>query len=148
REIAVKNVCLGIFDPSSGIFYPARCRRNPDFWGGFPPKPRSVLRNRQGIPRLSGVSSRAHEDGMRENHASLQTLRWRETDSNIGTSHKAPPSGPVGRLRPPAPNGRPPAPARVRSARLPPPSSTPPACTYAVPTDPGAAQAGVGVRGP
>src|SRR5262249_4372971 len=32
---------------------------NPDFWGGFPPKPRSVLRNRQGIPRLSGVSSRA-----------------------------------------------------------------------------------------
>src|SRR5262250_2360456 len=54
REIAVKNVCLGIFDP-------AKCRRNPDFLGGFPPKPRSVLRNRQGIPRLSGVSSRAHE---------------------------------------------------------------------------------------
>src|SRR5262249_21507006 len=52
REIAVKNVSLGIFDP-------ARCRRNPDFWGGFPPKPRSVLRNRQGIPRLSRVSSRA-----------------------------------------------------------------------------------------
>src|SRR5215467_7141279 len=49
REIAVKNVSLGIFDP-------ARCRRNPDFLGGFPPKPRSVLRNRQGIPRLSGVS--------------------------------------------------------------------------------------------
>ena len=61
REIAVKNVSLGIFDPSLGIFYPARCRRNPDFLGGFPPKPRSVLRNRQGIPRLSGVSSRAHE---------------------------------------------------------------------------------------
>src|SRR5262249_54311752 len=59
REIAVKNVSLGIFDPSLGIFDPARCRRNPDFWGGFPPKPRSVLRNRQGIPRLSGVSSRA-----------------------------------------------------------------------------------------
>ena len=54
REIAVKNVSLGIFDP-------ARCRRNPDFLGGFPPKPRSMLRNRQGIPRLSGVSSRAHE---------------------------------------------------------------------------------------
>src|SRR5215472_6289842 len=53
REIAVKNVSLGIFDPSLGIFDPARCRRNPDFWGGFPPKPRSVLRNRQGIPRLS-----------------------------------------------------------------------------------------------
>ena len=52
REIAVKNVSLGIFDP-------ARCRRNPDFLGGFPPKPRSVLRDRQGIPRLSGVSSRA-----------------------------------------------------------------------------------------
>src|SRR5262249_13887224 len=52
---------LGIFDPSLGIFYPARCRRNPDFWGGFPPKPRSVLRNRQGIPRLSRVSSRACE---------------------------------------------------------------------------------------
>ena len=50
----MKNVSLGIFDP-------ARCRRNPDFLGGFPPKPRSVLRNRQGIPRLSGVSSRAHE---------------------------------------------------------------------------------------
>src|SRR5262249_21494091 len=66
REIAVKNVPLGIFDPSLGIFDPARCRRNPDFWGGFPPKPRSVLRNRQGIPRLSGVSSRAHEAGMRE----------------------------------------------------------------------------------
>ena len=61
REIAVKNVSLGIFDPSLGIFDPARCRRNPDFLGGFPPKPRSVLRNRQGIPRLSGVSSRAHE---------------------------------------------------------------------------------------
>ena len=60
REIAVKNVSLGIFDPSLGIFDPARCRRNRDFWGGFPPKPRSVLRNRQGIPRLSGVSSRAH----------------------------------------------------------------------------------------
>src|SRR5215467_865735 len=59
REIAVKNVSLGIFDPSLGIFDPARCRRNPDFLGGFPPKPRSVLRNRQGIPRLSGVSSRA-----------------------------------------------------------------------------------------
>src|SRR5215472_16357634 len=54
REIAVKNVSLGIFDP-------ARCRRNPDFLGGFPPKPRSVLRNRQGFPRFSGVSSRAHE---------------------------------------------------------------------------------------
>src|SRR5262249_42732255 len=54
REIAVKNVSLGIFDP-------ARCRRNPDFLGGFPPKPRSVLRNRQGIPRLSRVSSRACE---------------------------------------------------------------------------------------
>jgi len=53
-QIAVKNVSLGIFDP-------ARCPRNPDFLGGFPPKPRSVLRNRQGIPRLSGVSSRAHE---------------------------------------------------------------------------------------
>src|SRR5215472_16826822 len=66
REIAVKNVSLGIFDPSSGIFDPARCRRNPDFVGGFPPKLRSVLRNRQGIPRLSGVSSRAHEGGMRE----------------------------------------------------------------------------------
>src|SRR5215813_14221522 len=65
RGIAVKNVSLGIFDPSLGIFDPARCRRNPDFWGGFPPKPRSVLRNRQGIPRLSGVSSRAHEAGMR-----------------------------------------------------------------------------------
>src|SRR5215469_14094119 len=39
----------------------------PRFLGGFPPKPRSVLRNRQGIPRLSGVSSRAHEAGMREN---------------------------------------------------------------------------------
>ena len=61
REIAVKNVSLGIFDPSLGIFDPAKCRRNPDFWGGFPPKPRSVLRNRQGILRLSGVSSRAHE---------------------------------------------------------------------------------------
>ena len=34
---------------------------NPDFWGGFPPEPRSALRNRQGIPGLSGVSSRAHE---------------------------------------------------------------------------------------
>src|SRR5215469_15417211 len=56
REIAVKDVSLGIFDPSLGIFDPARCRRNPDFLGGFPPKPRSVLRNRQG---LSGVSSRA-----------------------------------------------------------------------------------------
>src|SRR5215831_15459395 len=55
----IREVGLGIFDP-------ARCRRNPDFWGGFPPKPRSVLRNRQGIPRLSGVSSRAHEAGMRE----------------------------------------------------------------------------------
>src|SRR5215472_10040067 len=54
REIAVKNVSLGIFDP-------ARCRRNHDFLGGFPPKPRSVLRNRQGIPRLSRVSSRARE---------------------------------------------------------------------------------------
>jgi len=31
----------------------------PRFWGGFPPKTRSVLRNRQGIPRLSRVSSRA-----------------------------------------------------------------------------------------
>src|SRR5215468_2442654 len=61
RQIAVKNVSLGIFDPSLGIFYPARCRRNPDFLGGFPPKPRSVLRNRQGIPRLSRVSSRACE---------------------------------------------------------------------------------------
>src|SRR5215472_7954090 len=69
REIAVKNLSLGIFDPSLGIFDPARCRRNPDFWGGFPPKSRSVLRNRQGIPRLSGVSSRAHEAGMRENGA-------------------------------------------------------------------------------
>src|SRR5215813_8898886 len=59
RGIAVKNVSFGIFDPSLGIFDPARCRPNPDFWGGFPPKPRSVLRNRQGIPRLSGVSSRA-----------------------------------------------------------------------------------------
>src|SRR5262249_9026747 len=61
REIAVKNASLGIFDPSLGIFDRARCRRNPDFLGGFPPKPRSVLRNRQGIPRLSRVSSRAHE---------------------------------------------------------------------------------------
>src|SRR5215469_14546660 len=34
---------------------------NPDFLGGFPPEPRSVLRNRQGTPRLSGVSSRACE---------------------------------------------------------------------------------------
>src|SRR6516162_9153173 len=34
---------------------------NPDFLGGFPPKPRSVLRNRQGILRLSGVSSCARE---------------------------------------------------------------------------------------
>src|SRR5215472_17097198 len=33
----------------------------PIFWVVFRPKPRSVLRNRQGIPRLSGVSSRAHE---------------------------------------------------------------------------------------
>src|SRR5215471_20134260 len=33
----------------------------PRFISGFPPKPRSLLRNRQGIPRLSGVSSRAHE---------------------------------------------------------------------------------------
>src|SRR5215469_9842063 len=39
----------------------------PRFLGGFPLRPRSVLRNRQGIPRLSGVSSRAHEAGMREN---------------------------------------------------------------------------------
>src|SRR5215469_13924999 len=68
REIAVKNVSLGIFDP-------ARCRRNPDFLGGFPPKPRSVLRNRRGIPRLSRVSSRAHEAGMRE--------LWRQ-DANPG----------------------------------------------------------------
>src|SRR5262249_2862027 len=60
----MKNVSLGIFDPSLGIFDPARCRRNPDFLGGFPPKPRSVLRNGQGIPQLSGVSSRAHEGGM------------------------------------------------------------------------------------
>src|SRR5215471_7311883 len=62
REIAMKNVSLGIFDPSLGIFDPARCRRNPNFLGGFPPKPRSVLRNRQGIPRLSGVSSRTHKE--------------------------------------------------------------------------------------
>jgi len=46
----VKNVSLRIFDPSLGIFDPARCRRNRDFLGGFPPEPRSVLRNRQGIP--------------------------------------------------------------------------------------------------
>src|SRR5215472_16871273 len=59
RESAVKDVSLGIFDPSVGIFDPARCRRNPDFLGGFRPKPRSVLRNRQGTPRLSRVSSRA-----------------------------------------------------------------------------------------
>src|SRR5215470_16116892 len=50
----MKNVSLGIFDP-------ARSRRNPDFLGGFPPKTRSVLRNRRGIPRLSRVSSRARE---------------------------------------------------------------------------------------
>jgi hypothetical protein len=31
QEIAVKNVSLGIFAH-------ARCRRNPDFLGGFPPK--------------------------------------------------------------------------------------------------------------
>jgi hypothetical protein len=31
REIAVKNVSLGIFDP-------ARCRRNPDFFGWFSAK--------------------------------------------------------------------------------------------------------------
>jgi len=67
----VKNLSLGIFDPSLGIFDPARRRRNPDFLGGFPPKPRSVLRNRQGIPRLSGVSSRAHEDGMCDKAHSL-----------------------------------------------------------------------------
>ena len=59
REIAVKNVSLGIFDPSLGIFDPARMPTKPDFLGGFPPKPRSVLRNRQGITRLSAVSSRA-----------------------------------------------------------------------------------------
>src|SRR5215469_14979810 len=45
--------------------YRLRYRRsrpfNPDFWVVFRPKPRSVLRNRQGIPRLSRVSSRAHE---------------------------------------------------------------------------------------
>ena len=64
-DLDPRDVALGIFDPSLGIFDPARCRRNPDFLGGFPPKPRSVLRNRQGIPRLSGVSSRAHEGGMR-----------------------------------------------------------------------------------
>src|SRR5215470_16966365 len=63
-SLGIFDPSLGIFDPSLGIFDPARCRRNPDFWGGFPPKPRSVLRNRQGIPRLSGVSSRAHEAGM------------------------------------------------------------------------------------
>src|SRR5262249_27416421 len=57
----MKNVSLGIFDPSLGIFDPARCRRNPDFWVVFRPKTRSVLRNRQGIPRLSRVSSRARE---------------------------------------------------------------------------------------
>src|SRR5215472_13712876 len=39
----------------------------PRFFGRFSAKPRSVLRNRQGIPRLSRVSSRAHEAGMREN---------------------------------------------------------------------------------
>src|SRR5215468_5454015 len=71
REIAVKNVSLGIFDP-------ARCRRNPDFWGGFPPKPRSVLRNRQGIPRLSGVSSRAHEGKTRAFRAAA-VLQWSNT---------------------------------------------------------------------
>src|SRR5215472_19209940 len=57
----MKNVSLGIFDPSLGIFDPARCRRNPDFWVVFRPKTRSVLRNRQAIPRLSRVSSRARE---------------------------------------------------------------------------------------
>src|SRR5215470_15139067 len=66
REIAVKNVSLGIFDPSLGIFDPARCRRNRDFLGGFPPKPRSVLRNRQGVPRLSRASSRACERKTRD----------------------------------------------------------------------------------
>jgi len=73
----MKNVSLGIFDPSLGIFDPARSRRNRDFLGGFPPKPRSVLRNRQGIPRLSGVSSRAHEG---------ETHRARAQDTfNVGT---------------------------------------------------------------
>ena len=38
--------------------------------GWFSAKTRSVLRNRQGIPRLSRVSSRAHEAGMRELWAS------------------------------------------------------------------------------
>jgi hypothetical protein len=66
-EIAVKNVSLGIFDP-------ARCQRNPDFLGGFPPKPRSVLRNRQGTPRLSGISSRAHEGETRGPR--LLTTSW------------------------------------------------------------------------
>ena len=57
----MENASLGIFDPSLGIFDPARRRRNPDFLGGFPPKPRSVLRNKQGISRLSRVSTRARE---------------------------------------------------------------------------------------
>src|SRR5215470_19591294 len=51
----------------------------PRFLGGFPPKPRSVLRNRQGIPRLSGVSSRAHEAGMRENVPPHNSIVPRDT---------------------------------------------------------------------
>src|SRR5215467_15968274 len=83
----MKNVSLGIFDP-------ARCRRNRDFLGGFPPKPRSVLRNRQGIPRLSGVSSRAREG---ETHGSRVSERGRPA------RQKTPPrarKGGAHRLRP------------------------------------------------
>src|SRR5215472_2901013 len=65
----------------------------PRFLGGFPLKTRSVLRNRQGIPRLSGVSSRAHEGGTRETLADIARRFI------VGLCHTAPAADLIGQQR-------------------------------------------------
>src|SRR5215471_18466244 len=58
----------------------------PRFLGGFPPKPRPVLRNRQGIPRLSQVSSRACEGKTRDVHGftACDSAEWLAHKGTVG----------------------------------------------------------------
>ena len=78
---------------SSGILAAQDADETPIFWVVFRPKPRSVLRNRQGIPRLSGVSSRAHEGGTRGGEASLRARsNPQQTTTDRGGNHCRRPS--------------------------------------------------------
>ena len=68
----MKNVSLGIFDPSLGIFDPARRRRNPEFFGWFSAK--TPLGGAGRIAHVERVGLRALHSPSVELHVSQREL--------------------------------------------------------------------------